>query len=429
VRQFRRAWIVQEIGTEAPATMFWGEAQIDWQILHSVSEQLTEYHHMRAQFEVKTSEIKYVFQRFIEPERTNRHANRFSFIYELHRARHLRVTDPRDHVFAFLGHYSIRNCNNDKLRALQANYRNAVEETYTDLAVKALTGDSDSLITLGSIQHDSLPSSDALLAQMPGKDPPPTGLSMPSWVPDWRTFQSYILSEPTSSHQACGSKAPQLQVDPSSPILSIHGVKVDSVEVCSDALKPKEFHINDQERVLAIERLWSEICEKKEFNLGDKYPNGETCFFAYMQTLSSGCNAISWIDGLPYNEVPKEKWLAYGAAYVIKAAEKSPIVVSPEIHDLVTEEDSDRWSRAANGASSNRKFARTTEGYYVLGPRVMETGDVISVLFGGKVPFCLRPWGSHYLLVGECYVHGFMNGESVDMLERGRISEEVFKVI
>jgi hypothetical protein len=215
--------------------------------------------------------------------------------------------------------------------------------------------------------------------------------------PSSRTFS---LSQPV--HTKLVAQGHHSSIDPSSRILSIHGVNIDCVEACSDALEPKEFHINDKERVLAIEKLWSEICEKKEFNLRDNYPNGDTCFFEYMQTLSSGCNAISWLDGTPYNDVPKKKWLAYGAAYVIKAAETFSIIVSPEILHLVTQEDGDRWSRAANAASSNRKFARTTKGYYVLGPRVMEKGDVISVLFGGKVPFCLRPWGSHYLFVGEC---------------------------
>jgi hypothetical protein len=34
-------------------------------------------------------------------------------------------------------------------------------------------------------------------------------------------------------------------------------------------------------------------------------------------------------------------------------------------------------------------------------------------LVGGKMPFCLRPWGDQFLLVGECYVHGLMTGEAI----------------
>ncbi|KAK1246372.1 hypothetical protein MKX08_000174 [Trichoderma sp. CBMAI-0020] len=65
-----------------------------------------------------------------------------------------------------------------------------------------------------------------------------------------------------------------------------------------------------------------------------------------------------------------------------------------------------------------------------MGPQAMEKGDIVYVLFGGKMPFCLRPCvgSQYYLLVGECYIHGFMNGESVDMLEGGGFCESVFEV-
>ena len=74
-------------------------------------------------------------------------------------------------------------------------------------------------------------------------------------------------------------------------------------------------------------------------------------------------------------------------------------------------------------------FARTEKGYYVLGPKVTQPGDIVCVLFGGKLPFCLRPLGDRYLLVGECYVHGLMNGEAMEMMERGNLAEGVFEIV
>lgn len=49
-------------------------------------------------------------------------------------------------------------------------------------------------------------------------------------------------------------------------------------------------------------------------------------------------------------------------------------------------------------------------------PPLSRVGDEVCVLFGMEVPFILRPVpGSsslEYELVGECYVHGMMDGEA-----------------
>ena len=95
---------------------------------------------------------------------------------------------------------------------------------------------------------------------------------------------------------------------------------------------------------------------------------------------------------------------------------------------MCAEQDREKWSRWASSASDGRVFARTDKGYYVLGPSALEPGDVVCVLFGSKVPFCLRPMGSRHLLVGECYVHGLMKGEAKDMLDRGTLDSRVFRI-
>jgi hypothetical protein len=50
-----------------------------------------------------------------------------------------------------------------------------------------------------------------------------------------------------------------------------------------------------------------------------------------------------------------------------------------------------------------------------LGPKNMAIGDCLVLLMGGKVPFVLRPRGDVFELVGECYVHGAMQGELFDV--------------
>jgi hypothetical protein len=347
-------------------------------------------------------------------------------MYELHRARHLRVTDARDRVFAMLGHFSVRT-GNAELAGLQADYKKTTAQVYVDVAVRALTGDS-SLITLAAVQHPDLQPGMQGPNQASGQAREVDENTLPSWVPNWETYETHILSEPISPHCAHGSSSPALKIDRSTLVLSVRGMKLDVIEACSEHLAQREFHLDSSGRALAIETLWHDICGKGRFELEEKYINGESAFFAYTQTLSNGCVATSLQEARTYHKIPKSEWLTQGAAYLTKALGQSDDV-SPALYEEAADGEHFKWSRAANGASSHRTFARTTKGYFVLGPKVLEVGDVVCVLFGGKMPFCLRPWGRHNLLVGECYVHGLMGGEALEMLKRGDVAEEVFDVI
>ncbi|KPM43756.1 hypothetical protein AK830_g2730 [Neonectria ditissima] len=53
-------------------------------------------------------------------------------------------------------------------------------------------------------------------------------------------------------------------------------------------------------------------------------------------------------------------------------------------------------------------------GYVGIGPSEVQPGDIVVLLFGGDTPFVLRPLSGGnegYLLVGEVYVYGIMDGE------------------
>ncbi|KAH7113112.1 hypothetical protein B0J13DRAFT_244289 [Dactylonectria estremocensis] len=61
-----------------------------------------------------------------------------------------------------------------------------------------------------------------------------------------------------------------------------------------------------------------------------------------------------------------------------------------------------------------RRFCISENGYFCLLPATSRNGDLISVLLGGEVPYVLRRQAKNiFRMVGECYVHGIMNGELV----------------
>lgn len=160
--QFTRGWVVQEIATKAPAVMFWADEEVDWLVLAQVCEELGSHHHLRAKFKIRSSDIKYHYRRFVEPDMTSHHANRVNFIYELQRARGLRYSDDRDRVFAWLGHFSA-SMSGKEIATLQAVYENdwSVFDVYIDVATRSLKSQTDDssgigLIALVAVQHKSL---------------------------------------------------------------------------------------------------------------------------------------------------------------------------------------------------------------------------------------------------------------------------------
>ena len=71
----------------------------------------------------------------------------------------------------------------------------------------------------------------------------------------------------------------------------------------------------------------------------------------------------------------------------------------------------------------------TAGEHYALCPHLVEKGDLVVVLMGYITPFLLRPAGDGFLLVGECYVHGIMQGQSVSALGRGEKTLRDFRIL
>jgi len=65
-----------------------------------------------------------------------------------------------------------------------------------------------------------------------------------------------------------------------------------------------------------------------------------------------------------------------------------------------------------------RKVFSTLMKYVGMGSAVMREGDIVCISFGGRVPYVLCPYNDHYELIGECYVHGLMDGEVLEISEK-----------
>jgi hypothetical protein len=55
-------------------------------------------------------------------------------------------------------------------------------------------------------------------------------------------------------------------------------------------------------------------------------------------------------------------------------------------------------------------------------------GDIICIPLGCYHPIILRRVEDHYINLGETFVDGYMYGEAMDLLERGELKLEEFKL-
>ena len=67
----------------------------------------------------------------------------------------------------------------------------------------------------------------------------------------------------------------------------------------------------------------------------------------------------------------------------------------------------------------SRRMVKTNTDYLGLTPQDSEVGELVVLIRGCATPFILRRSGEgdDYLLVGECYIHGLMDNNAIDMGE------------
>ena len=93
---------------------------------------------------------------------------------------------------------------------------------------------------------------------------------------------------------------------------------------------------------------------------------------------------------------------------------------------------SERYSKIASAifnAIQLRRLATSETGYMGLVSHQAQIGDVIYMLWGGSVPYLLRPKGDGFWIVGECYVHGLMDGEAMNLFKQGKTDIKEISII
>lgn len=177
---------------------------------------------------------------------------------------------------------------------------------------------------------------------------------------------------------------------------------------------------------------------------------GETAMRAYWRTLVTDCGGYP-ITRLTDQDIP-ETDLAFKRIFdVVKdkldaalkqANGESTAALKPNKllsmcggNDTDTETLLGLWASMPEKASTmwcrnyrSWMFSVTDNGLYTM-VRHSRPGDIVVSVEGAKVPLVLREQESRhgfktYSLVGTAYVHGFMDGEALNLVEKGELLEE-----
>jgi hypothetical protein len=223
--------------------------------------------------------------------------------------------------------------------------------------------------------------------------------ALPSWVPNFSIQQlRLVLGHPNSNFsnsKACYDS--ELGEDDKDGLLGCSGYVVDAVEAVKSYLAPRR--ICDQyniggDNLYEFIRWYEFACS----TAGPAVPNGsDALILRFTETIQArGCNHI-WECEQP---VPPLETISLARAFLA-------YLVDPDIPETNTI----RVFSAACLPSHDRRFGLTATGKFCLLPFDAVPGDLVWIIRGSKVPVLLRNSGLLYKNVGECYVHGIMQGE------------------
>ena len=320
------------------------------------------------------------------------------FVLIMAQGRLCQNSDERDSVYGFLG------LMNDNIASrIKPDYKMSICDVFQDAATQ-LTLCSQSLILFSLTRYMAKESR-----------------STPTWVPSWNALSGLEALEEWSNRSrrliqhdyfsSCAEHNMKFEVVEKN-ISKLFGTRFDHVRSISSDSAPCDPTLAE---VLKLHQEWKLLCNP-ETNDVLRYVAGGDAGEAYWRTLLNDIykgvgesrRRCQTGDHKAYLE-----WL-YELEHLTTAYWASDLANS--FHISFTE------------ACIGRRFFVTKKGYFGIGPAELEEGDEIYILAGGKHPFALRPsFGTQpdtFELVGDCYVHGIMDGEAVFDQSRNRKTME-----
>ncbi|PQE16336.1 Heterokaryon incompatibility protein [Rutstroemia sp. NJR-2017a WRK4] len=238
--------------------------------------------------------------------------------------------------------------------------------------------------------------------------------SLPSWAPNWNhkaTEGSYLLLNKSHKchYRAAGNTTPIVNFCLKDELtMQVYGIRVDTIQSIS--------HSNLNSTWDGVRKGPSEEWELwcKHNDNSQMYGDSRDRKEAFVQTMVAGRNH----NGERATYDLQAAWTAvkWGPERMLATGAPSPIQL--QMSDLDQRYDELTWT----------SFCITNKSYIGRIPRYSEVGDLIVIFLGSKVPTVLRKYPDRdmYYHVGECYIHGIMEGELMGPVEEGKVVPEEF---
>lgn len=339
---FERVWVIQEAANASKLDIVCGLKHIEWDELVYAARCIAESQMFAA------TDTAMICQHivFIDQCRGMLQRNkqeRLSLLDLLYRSRRCGASDLRDKIY---GLYPIAK---DRDALPKPDYYKQPATVYKETAAYLFNTHRDLNI---------------LSCAGAARDPRTRHLSLPSWVPDWHSYDksksmSFSYTKPAFTYSAAG-----FEIGPDCRTMTLSSNIVDEVEAISDTITP--FHGSIQgESVNFLLRDWPDTTTVLQ-------PTGEI-----VRILDIYAN-----PNVEQPEQPTPQWSAL----------------------LEDKEFQSRYKREVSKLLYRRRVFRSKNGYLGLVPATAQVGDKYALLQNTNGPYVLRPEGDAYKLIGECYI-------------------------
>jgi hypothetical protein len=393
---FTRVWIIQEISLARTASVHCGQFSMPWEWFAAA----VGYVHNR-QFNQLTAceldmtpamSLSYIARQVREGGGTH------DLISLLAASRRSIATDPRDHVYGLLRMVASH-------QMLVPDYTLAAAETYRQLTAMLLLEGLDVLSLKGDIRWNRQE-------------------GLPSWVPDWSSYQrAYGLifgsTAQNENMRACGDTTAKPRFSDDGKTLWLQGTVVDEVKhVGGTFMRHGIDHAKPIPRLVGPELMQQSqhwivtrslrIWEKMALDL-KTYPTGESIESAYHHTLVGGVDlAPKAVGGAAMSDLYSAYWWHH---LKFPGESQTPSPFTPD----EVRKNALLYEHTMFQVAYYRRLFVTKQGYIGLGPNSMKAGDNVVLFCGGRTAYILRPRQnknpSTSEFLGESYVRGMMNGE------------------